>query len=82
MEPYWYSKVSVAKRPAPVPRHLAIHRQSISPSTRFRRPPVWVSKADIVAYLKLNPTDAQALFDSASRRCLIDGIKKISKCQL
>jgi hypothetical protein len=72
----------MAKRPAPVPRHLAIHRQSISPATRFRRLPVWVSAADIVAYLKLNPTDAQALVDSASRRCLIDGIEKISKYQL
>ncbi|MBX3325408.1 MAG: hypothetical protein KF682_05870 [Nitrospira sp.] len=58
------------------------HRQSIRPSTRFKRLPVWVSKADIVAYFKLSPTDAQALFDSASRRCLIDGIEKISKYQL
>jgi hypothetical protein len=41
-----------------------------------------VSKADIVAYLKLSPTDAQALFDSADRRCLIDGVEKISKYQL
>ncbi len=70
------------KRPAPVPRHIAIHRQSISSATRFRRLPVWVSKADIVAYLKLSPTDAQALFDSAPRRCLIDGIEMISKYQL
>jgi hypothetical protein len=72
----------VAKRPAPVPRHLAIHRQSISPATLFRRLPVWVSKADIVAYLKLSPTDAQALFDSADRRSLIDGVERISKYQL
>jgi hypothetical protein len=70
------------KRPAPVPRHLAVHHQSITPATRFRRLPVWVSKADIIAYLKLSPTDAQALVDSASRRCLIDGIPKISKYQL
>ena len=55
---------------------------SIRPSTRFRRLPVWVSKADIVACLKLSPTDAQALFDSAPRRCLIDGVEKISKYQL
>jgi hypothetical protein len=40
---------------------------------------VWVSKADIVAYLKLSPIDAHALFDSAPRRCVIDGIEKISK---
>lgn len=66
------------KRPSLVSRH----RQSIRPSTRFKRLPVWVSKADIVAYLKLSPTDAQALFDSASRRCVIDGIEKISKYQL
>ncbi|MDK2743399.1 MAG: hypothetical protein NDI90_10830 [Nitrospira sp. BO4] len=70
------------KRPAPVPRHLAIHHQSITPATRFKRLPVWVSQADIVAYLKVSPTDAQALFDSADRRCLIDGVEKISKCQL
>ena len=70
------------KRQALVPRHLAIHRQSISHATRFRRLPVWVSKADIVAYLKLSPTDAQTLFDNASRRCLIDGVEKISKYQL
>jgi hypothetical protein len=30
----------------------------------------------------LSPTDAQALIDSASRRCLIDGVEKISKFQL
>jgi len=66
------------KRPALVSRH----RQSITPATRFRRLPVWVSRADIVAYLKLSPTDAKALFDSASRRCLINGIEKISKYQL
>jgi hypothetical protein len=66
------------KRPAIVSRH----HQSITPATRFRRLPVWVSKADIVAYLKLSPTDAQALFDRADRRCLIDGIEKISKYQL
>ncbi len=66
------------KRPSLVSRH----RQSIRPSTRFKRLPVWVSKADIVAYLRLSPTDAQALFDSASRRYLIDGIEKISKYQL
>lgn len=64
------------------PSLVSRHRQSIRPSTRFKRLPVWVSKADIVAYLKLSPTDAQALFDSASRRCLIDGIEKISKYQL
>ena len=68
----------MAKRPAIVSRH----RHSISPATRFRRLPVGVSKADIVAYLRLSPTDAQALIDSASRRCLIDGIEKISKYQL
>jgi hypothetical protein len=49
-------EVSVAKRPSLVSRH----RQSIRPSTRFKRLPVWVSKADIIAYLKLSPTDAQA----------------------
>ncbi|NGZ96800.1 MAG: hypothetical protein CV089_11875 [Nitrospira sp. WS110] len=58
----------MAKRPAPVPRHLATHHQSITPATRFRRLPVWVSKADIIAYFKLSPTDAKQ--DSASRRCL------------
>ena len=60
------------KRPAIVSRH---HR-SITPATRFKRLPVWASKADIVAYLKLSATDAQALFDSADRRCLIDGVEK------
>ncbi len=49
---------------------------------RFKRLPVWVSKADIVAYLKLSPTDAQALIDGSSRCCLIDGVEKISKYQL
>lgn len=72
----------MAKRLAPVPRHLAIHRQSIRPSTSFKRLPVWVSTADIVAYLKLSPTDAQALVDSASRRCLIEGVEQISMYQL
>ncbi|MBX3330549.1 MAG: hypothetical protein KF722_09125 [Nitrospira sp.] len=72
----------MAKRSAPIPRHLAVHYQSISPSTRFKRLPVWVSKADIVAYFKLSRTDAQALIDSASRRCLINGVEKISKYQL
>ena len=60
----------------------SIHRQSIRSSTRFKRLPVWVSKADIVAWLKVSPTDAQALLDSASRQCLIDGELKISKWQL
>lgn len=50
----------------------SVHRQSIRPSTRFRRLSVWVSKANIVAYLRLSPIDAQALIDSASRRCLIN----------
>ncbi len=43
---------------------------------------MWVSKADIVAYFKIGKVDAQALIDSASRRCLIDGVEKISKYQL
>ncbi|MBL8035878.1 MAG: hypothetical protein JNN16_00100 [Nitrospira sp.] len=47
-----------------------------------KRPPIWISKTDIVAYLKLSPTDAQTLFDSASCQYLIDGIEKISTCQL
>lgn len=68
----------MTKRPCPT----SVHRQSIRPSTRFKRLPVWVSAADIVAYLRLSPTDAQALIDSADRRCLIDGIQKISKYQL
>lgn len=68
----------MTKRPSPISRH----RQSINPSTRFKRLPVWVSKADIVAYLKLSSTDAQALVDSASRRCLINGVERISKYQL
>ena len=66
------------KRPAIVSRH----RQSITPSTPFRRLPVWLSKADVIAYFRLGRTDAQALVDSASRRCLIDGVEKISKYQL
>jgi hypothetical protein len=53
-----------------------------SPLDALKRLPVWVSKADIVAYLRLSPTDAQALVDSADRRCLIDGVEKISKYQL
>jgi hypothetical protein len=68
----------VTKRPFPA----SVHSQSIRPSTRFKRHPVWVSKADIVAYLNLSSTNAQALVDSASRRCLIDGVEKISKYQL
>ena len=58
-------------RPALVPRHIAIHRQSIRPSTRFKRLPVWVSKADIFSSIKLSATDAQAPFDSAPRQRLI-----------
>ena len=72
----------MAKRPSSVPRHHSVHHQSIRPSTRFKRLSVWVSKADIVAYFKLSPTDAQALFNSAPRPCLIDGIEKIPKYQL
>ena len=68
----------MSKRPALVSRH----RHSITPSTPFKRLPVWPSKADVIAYFRLGRTDAQALFDSASRRCLIDGIEKISKYQL
>lgn len=68
----------MSKRPSLISRH----RQSIRPSTRYKRLPVWVSTADIVAYLKLSPTDAQAIFDSAPRQCLIDGVEKISKYQL
>ena len=67
---------------AKLPSLVSRHHQSIRPSTRFKRLPVWVSKADIVAYLQLSPTDAQALVDSADRRCLIDGVEKISKYQL
>jgi hypothetical protein len=70
------------KRPALVPRHLAVHHQAITPATRSQRLPVWVSRADIVAYFKVSKVDAQALIDSASRRCLIDGVEKISKYQL
>ena len=50
----------------------SVHRQSIRPSTQFRRLSVWISKADIVAYLGFSPIDAQALIDSAPRRCLIN----------
>ncbi|HWF61755.1 MAG TPA: hypothetical protein VN666_15795 [Nitrospira sp.] len=32
----------------------SVHRRSIRPSTRFKRLPMWVSKADIVAYLKFS----------------------------
>jgi hypothetical protein len=38
---------------------------------------VWVSRADIVAYYKIGTVDAQALIDSASRRCVIDGVEEI-----
>jgi hypothetical protein len=62
-------EISVTKRRALVSRH----RHSITPSTPFKRLPVWVSRADIVAYLKLSPTDAQAL---------IDRVEKISKYEL
>ncbi len=68
----------MAKRPALVSRH----RHSITPSTPFKRLPVWLSKADVIAYFRLGGTDAQAIFDSADRRCLIHGIEKISKYQL
>ena len=66
------------KRPAIVFRH----RQSITPATRFRQLPVWLSEADVIAYFRLGRTDAQAIFASADRRCLIDGVEKISKYQL
>lgn len=72
----------MAKRPTPVPRHISHHRQSISPSTPFKQLPVWLSKADIVAYFKISRTDAGALFESAPRRCLIDSVEKISKYAL
>jgi hypothetical protein len=72
----------MSKRRTLVPRHLAIHHQAITPATRFQRLAVWVSRADIVAYFKVSKVDAQALIDSASRRCLIDGAEKISKYQL
>ncbi len=68
-----------------MPKRQAIvsrHRQSITPATPFRRLPVWLSIADVIAYFRLGRTDAQAIFDSADRRCLIDGVEKISKYQL
>jgi hypothetical protein len=34
------------------------------------------------AYFRLGRIDAQVIFDSADRRCLIDGVEKISKYQL
>lgn len=58
------------------------HRQSITPATRFRQLPVWVSRADIVAYFKVGKVDAQTLIDSVSRRWRIDGVQKISKYAL
>lgn len=61
---------------------VSLHHQSITPATRFRRLPVWVSRADIVAYFKISKVDAQALIDSADRRCLINGTEVISKYQL
>ena len=66
------------KRPAIVSRHS----QSITPKTQFRQLPVWLSKADVIAYFPLGRIDAQVIFDSADRRCLIDGVEKISKYQL
>ena len=64
------------------PSLLSRHTQSIRPSTRFKRLPVLVSKADIVAWLKISPTDAQALLDAAPRQYLLEGVPKISKYQL
>lgn len=66
----------MAKRLAPVPRHLAVPHQSITPAMRFQRLPIWVSRTDIAAYFKVSKVDAQALIDSADRRCLIDGVEK------
>ena len=34
------------------------------------------------AYFRRGRIDAQVIFDSADRRCLIDGVEKISKYQL
>lgn len=70
------------KRRTLVPRHLVIHQQSITPATPFRQLPVWVSRADIVAYFKVSKVDAQALFDAAPRRCRIDSQEKVSKYAL
>jgi hypothetical protein len=68
----------MAKCPAIVSRHS----QSITPKTQFRQLPVWLSKADVIVYFRLGRIDAQVIFDSADRRCLIDGVEKISKYQL
>ena len=72
----------MAKR-IPRPRSFnSVHRQSIRPSTLFKRLPIWVSQADISAWLKLSQIDAQALIDGCPRVCLIEGVPKISKYQL
>lgn len=63
-------EVSVAK--GLLPRHTSNHRQSVRPSTRFKRLPVWVRKAHIVAYVRLGPTDAAssvAALDPANVPC-------------
>jgi hypothetical protein len=64
------------------PLPVSVRRISIRRSTKFKQLPVWVSNPDIVAWLKVSPTDAQALMDSAPRQFIVGGIPCISKYQL
>ncbi|MEO7862876.1 MAG: hypothetical protein ABIU05_21050, partial [Nitrospirales bacterium] len=65
----------------PRPLSVSIRRISIRPSTRFKQLPVYLSAADLSAWLKLSPVDADALVNASPSK-LFDGIPKISKWQL
>jgi hypothetical protein len=64
------------------PLTVSVRRISIRRSTQFKSLPVYLSAPDISAWLKVSPTDAQALMDSAPRQYPFDGVPKISKYQL
>jgi hypothetical protein len=60
---------------------VSVRRIAISPSTRLKRLPVYLSGSDISAWLKLSPTDAEALVNASPSK-VFDGIPRISKYQL
>ena len=63
------------------PLSVSVRRIAIRRSTPFKQLPVYLSASDLSAWLKLSPTDAEALVQAAPHK-LFDGIPRISKHQL
>ena len=63
------------------PLSVSVRGISIRRSTQFKQLPVYLSAADLSAWLKVSRTDAEALVHAAPHK-LFDGIPRISKYQL